>query len=154
MDQHIFISHSSRDDDIVKELREVLELHGELTWVDSRELIGGDDLKATLESSIRDAHHFLVVISIDALSSIWVQDEVHISLDEAQQRSDGYKVISVVPPGVQASILKLLFPIEPLHIFVDETATGLSDAMPRIYAALGEQLPEDWESAKTGAGYP
>ena len=90
-----------------------------------------------------------MVISIDALSSEWVQDEVRIALDEAQRRDDGYKVISVVLPGVKAGLLKLLFPSEPFHIFVDDTPTGLSDAMPKIFAALGEQLPEDWESAKT-----
>jgi hypothetical protein len=35
-------------------------------------------------------------MSIDALSSEWVQREVRIALQEAQQRTDGYKVISVV----------------------------------------------------------
>ncbi len=93
MGQDIFISHSSKNDDTVKKLREILELHGELPWVDSRELTGGDDLKANIESSIRTARRFLVVISIDALSSEWVQREVGIALEEAQQRTDGYKVI-------------------------------------------------------------
>ena len=40
-------------------------------------------------------------------------------------------------PGVQLGILKLLFPTEPVHIFVEDTPTGLSDAMPKIFAALG-----------------
>jgi hypothetical protein len=148
MGQHIFISHASKDDDMVKKLREILELHGALPWVDSRELTGGDDLNATIERTIRTARHCLVVLSIDALSSEWVQREVRISLEEAQQRTDGYKVISVVLPGVQAGLLTLLFPSEPLHIFVDDTPTGLSEAMPKIFAALGEQLPEDWESGE------
>ncbi len=148
MGQHIFISHATKNDNTVKKLRETLELHGELPWVDSRELTGGVDLKASIESSIRTARHFLVVISIDALSSEWVQREVGIALEEAQQRTDGYKVISVVLPGVQAGILKLLFPREPIHIFIDDTPTGLSEAMPKIFAALGKQLPEDWDAAK------
>ena len=137
MDQHIFISHSSKNDDTVKKLREILELHGELPWVDSRELTGGDDLKANIERSIRTARHFLVVISIDALSSEWVQREVGIALEEAQQRTDGYKVISVVLPGVQAGILKLLFPVEPVHIFIEDTPTGLSEAIPKIFGLSG-----------------
>jgi tetratricopeptide (TPR) repeat protein len=145
MDQHIFISHSSKNGAVVKKLRETLELHGQLPWVDSRELTGGDDLRARIESSIRSARHFLAVISLDALGSEWVQDEVRIALDEAQRRTDGYKVISVVLPGVQPGHLNLLFPREPVHIFVADTPTGLSEAMPKIFAALGEQLPEDWE---------
>jgi tetratricopeptide (TPR) repeat protein len=144
MDQHIFISHASTNDDVVKKLRELLERHGALPWVDSRQLSGGDDLNATIEHSIRSARHFLVVLSLDALGSAWVQREVRIALDEAQQRTDGYEVISVVLPGVQAGLLNLLFPSEPLHIFVDNTPTGLSEAIPKIFSALGEQLPEDW----------
>jgi hypothetical protein len=79
MGQHLFISHSS------KKLREILELHGALPWVDSRQLTGGDNLNATLESSIRTARHVLVVMSIDALGSEWVQREVRIALQEAFQ---------------------------------------------------------------------
>jgi len=42
MDQAIFISHASENDDTVQRLREILELEGFSTWVDSRELSGGD----------------------------------------------------------------------------------------------------------------
>jgi tetratricopeptide (TPR) repeat protein len=149
MSGHIFISHSTNDDATVKRLREILEAHNQLTWVDSRRLTGGDDLNATIEANIRNARHFLVVISIDALSSEWVQREVRLALDVAQQRTDGYKVISVVLSGVQPGILDLLFPREPLHIFVEDSPTGLNDAIPHIAAALGLQLPNDWQSGQT-----
>jgi hypothetical protein len=66
-DRHIFISHSTRNDDTVKKLREMLELHGNLSWVDSREITGGDDLKEKIETSIRTARHFIVAVSLDAL---------------------------------------------------------------------------------------
>jgi hypothetical protein len=145
MRQHLFISHSSKDDHIVKTLRDILELHGALSWVDSRQLTGGDDLNASIERSIRTACHFLVVISLDALSSAWVQREVRLALEEAPQRTDGYQVIALVLPGVQPGLLNLLFPREPVHIFVENTPTGLSEAMPKLFAALGEQLPDDWE---------
>src|SRR5689334_4358379 len=52
MDQHIFISHSSKNDDVVKRLRETLELAGFVTWVDSREFTGGDILEDTLVDKI------------------------------------------------------------------------------------------------------
>lgn len=145
--EHIFISHSSKNDLFVKKLRETLELFGELPWVDSRELTGGDELEATIEKEVRSARYFLVVISIDALSSEWVQKEVRWAQDEAQKRSDGYKIIPVVLPGVQMGILKLLFPKEPVYIVIEDKPTGFSEAMPKIFAALGKELPNDWESA-------
>ncbi len=154
MHRHIFISHSTKNDDTVKKLREILELHGTLAWVDSRELTGGDDLEKRIETSIRTARHFLVLVSIDALGSEWVQREVALALDEKEKRTDGYKVISVVLPGVQPGHLKLLFPVEPVHIFIKDSPTGLSEAMPQIFTALGEQLPEDWQTGETVQAEP
>ena len=144
MPEHIFISHASANDELVKKLREILELHGQLPWVDSRELTGGDDLAATIENSVRTARHFVVVLSVDAISSEWVQREVGWARDEAQQRAD-YKVIPVVLPGTNLGLLRLLFPTEPLYIHVEDAPTGLDNAMPKIFAALGERLPEDWQ---------
>lgn len=149
MEQHIFISHSSKNDDVVKRLRELLELHGQQPWVDSRELTGGDELQATIETNIRTARHFIVVLSIDALSSSWVQREVRLALEVAQERKDGFKVISVVLPGVQSGLLKLLFDREPIHIFVKDAPNGLNEAMPPILAALGLILPNDWQPSAT-----
>src|SRR5262245_28719541 len=47
-----FISHSSKDDAFVRELRETLELHGQSGWIDSRELRGGDPLWREIETAI------------------------------------------------------------------------------------------------------
>ncbi|NEP18902.1 MAG: toll/interleukin-1 receptor domain-containing protein, partial [Leptolyngbya sp. SIO4C1] len=146
MADHIFISHSSKNDGVVKRLRKILAIHEQPLWVDSQELTGGDPLDSAIEDSIRTARHFLVVISLDAVSSDWVQREVRLALAIAEQRrAEGYKVISVVLPGVQAGILNLLFPVEPIHIFVEDSPKGLDEAIPKIFAALGLQLPADWQ---------
>jgi len=49
---HIFISHASKDDDFVKELRLKLEGHGLTVWVDSRNLRGGSKLKPEINDAI------------------------------------------------------------------------------------------------------
>ncbi|PSB23781.1 CHAT domain-containing protein [Stenomitos frigidus] len=145
MPSPIFLSHSTNDYAAVTRLRQLLELHGQLPWVDSRELGGGDDLGDRIAASIRTARHFLVLISIDALSSDWVQWELTLAQETAKHRTDGYKVISVVLPGVPLGLLKPFFPGEPLHIRVKDGPNGLDEAMPDIFAALGEQLPNhDW----------
>jgi tetratricopeptide (TPR) repeat protein len=149
MHDHIFISHTTQDDATVKKLRELLELYGLSTWVDSRELSGGDILDTRIEANIRTARHFLAIISMAALGSEWVQREVRVALDEARRRTDGYKVIPVVLPGVLPGHLKLLFPDEPFYIFLDNGPTGpnLTDKLPDIFVALGTELPADWERA-------
>ncbi|MBE9157706.1 toll/interleukin-1 receptor domain-containing protein [Nodosilinea sp. LEGE 06152] len=91
----------------------MLKLHGQILRVDSREMTGGNDLEATIEASIRTARCFLVVGSIDALSSQWVQRELGIAHATAQQRTDGYKVISIVLSGTPLGSLKPFFPGDP-----------------------------------------
>ncbi|WP_204152654.1 tetratricopeptide repeat protein [Leptolyngbya sp. CCY15150] len=145
MNQHIFISHTTKDDATVQRVRETLELQGQVSWVDSREMSGGDALWSKVEAAIRSARHFLVVLTVDALSSDWVQRETRLALQLAQERTDGYKVISVVLPGVGLGLLNLLFPQDHAHIFIKDTPNGLNEAMPDIYAALGEELPADWQ---------
>jgi tetratricopeptide (TPR) repeat protein len=148
MGDHIFISHSTQNDPVVQQLRQMLELHGQLPWVDSREMTGGDDLETTIETSIRTARYFLVVVSIEALSSGWVQRELGIAQATAQQRTDGYKVISVVLPGTPLGLLKPFFPGDPLHIVVGDRPNGLAEAIPQIAAALGLELPTDRDSGQ------
>jgi hypothetical protein len=154
MGQHIFVSHSSKDDDTVKRLREILERHHQLTWVDFRELSGGNGLSATIEENLRIACHFLVVVSIDAFSSEWAQREVGLALEQAGERTNGFKVITLVLPGVQKGLLNLLFPTKTVHIFVKDTPTGFNNAMPDLFAALGERLPNDWDKEATVAVEP
>ncbi|RZM81817.1 tetratricopeptide repeat protein [Leptolyngbya iicbica] len=150
MSAHIFISHSTKDDAIVKQLREILELHGQISWVDSRELTGGDALTDTIKDAIEAADHFLVVFSPDTFNSKWVPKETQFALEVAQARDDGYKVIPVLLPGVDPDgMVAMLFPNDPLYIFVEAGPTGLTEAIPRIAAALGLQLPNDWQGGKT-----
>ncbi|HNC91575.1 MAG TPA: toll/interleukin-1 receptor domain-containing protein, partial [Anaerolineales bacterium] len=146
--EHIFISHSSKNDDVVKRLREILELEKFELWVDSREFTGGDILEDTLQEQIKTAKSFIILLSIEALSSEWVQKELKLAHKVAKERKDeGYKVISIIMPGVPAGLLKPFFPKEPIHIFLEKGATGpdLDSKMPHILAALGKELPNDWE---------
>jgi tetratricopeptide (TPR) repeat protein len=148
MAEHIFISHSSKNDDVVKRLREALELAGVVTWVDSREFTGGDMLDETLTDKIKTARSFMILLSIDSLSSEWVQKELKLAQDVAEEcKDDGYKVISLVMPGVPAGLLRPFFPKEPIHIFLKQGTSGpdLEEKMPDIFAALGRELPNDWK---------
>lgn len=137
MNQPIFISYSSKDADVVDKLRKALQLNGQLPWLDSRQLVDGDNLIERIDESIDCARHFLVVVSIDSLGSDWVQREIATALRAAKHRTDGFKVIPVVLPGIGKNLLKLLLPDEFKAIFIKDTTTGLDDAMQELFVALG-----------------
>lgn len=152
---HIFISHSSKDDAFVKDLREALESLGLEAWADSRELSGGDKLTTEIEGNIENARKFIVVVSLNALNSTWVQNEVKRALEVERRRTgEGYKVIPLMLPGIQPPVLKLLFGEEPVGLRVELKTGGLSEAMPAILAALGERLPADFQPNKEAVQQP
>lgn len=52
-------------------------------------------------------------------------------------------MITLLLPGVQPSALNLWFDEEPVAVPVELKVGGVSEALPQILAALGEQLPDD-----------
>lgn len=69
MSDHIFISHATKDDPFVAELRQALELRDLTVWADSRNLRGGDQLAPEIEQAISQARAVLVVVSQHSLNS-------------------------------------------------------------------------------------
>lgn len=142
---HVFISHSSKDDSFVTDLRRALEGLGLKVWVDSRELAGGAKLEPEVERAIEVARGFLAVLSPNAVNSPWVRKEIQRALEVERGRKDeGYRVVLLLLPGIEPSALGLWFDEEPVGVRVEvKKAGGVGEALPAILAALGERLPDD-----------
>jgi tetratricopeptide (TPR) repeat protein len=152
---HIFISHTSKDDGFVKELREALENYGLIIWADSRNLRGGAKLAPEIEEAIENARQFIVVISPNTINSPWVRKEIQKALEiERTRKDEGYHVIPLLLPGVEPSALLLWFDEEPVGVRVEIKAGGLSEALPQILTALGERLPTDRQPIKDVTSQP
>ncbi len=140
----IFISHATKDDAFVRKLRRRLEARGLPVWVDSRNLRGGNKLKAEIEKAIEEASQVIVVLSPNTINSAWVRDEIHKAEEvEKLHKDDGYRVIPLLLPGIEPAALKLWFKDEPVAVPVKLDVGGLDEAFPAILAALGERLPDD-----------
>lgn len=151
----VFISHTSAEDNFVAELRQALESHGILVWVDSRKLRGGNKLAPEIEQAIDEARQVLVVLSPQTVNSPWVRTEVRKALTvEKQGGTDGYHVIPLLLPGLTVGALGTWFDEEPMAVRIELTPGGLSVALPAILAALGEQLPTDYQPPQTTPSKP
>ncbi|HZF40791.1 MAG TPA: toll/interleukin-1 receptor domain-containing protein [Blastocatellia bacterium] len=145
---HIFISHASKDDDFVKELRTALEGQRLQVWVDSRNLRSGSKLAPEIEQAIETARQTIAVLSPNTINSLWVRKEIQQALAVEKRRgNDGYRVIPLLLPGVEPSALALWFDEEPVGIKVEMKVGGVSEALPQILAALGERSPIDYQMA-------
>lgn len=140
-DAPVFISHSTKDDDVVERLRLALEEQDVPAWVDARELTAGAALDLKIREAIFNARHFLVVLSVDAINSRWVQKEVRLARKVAEKR-EGFKVIPLLIAPIGVGILPLFFDEEPVALPFTVAPGGLTDVLPDLLAALGLRAPE------------
>jgi tetratricopeptide (TPR) repeat protein len=151
----VFVSHSSKDDAFVRELRESLAYHDQDAWIDSRELRGGDPLWPEIQAAIESASAYAVVVSPDALQSKWVGKELRRALDVQQNRGKNqYRVIPLSLDGTKLGVMETIFGEEPLYIPVSSAAGGIDDALGAILSALGKRLPSDADTTKQPKAEP
>ncbi len=143
MPDHIFISHSTKDDQFVQALRKSLEIQNLSTWVDSRELAPGDPLQPEIERAIQSARAFILVLSPNTFNSPWVLKEVRFARKIQKQRGDDFKLIPLLLEGVEPGALQLYFEPEPVGLKIQLGPGGIGEAMPHLLAALGLRKPED-----------
>ncbi len=140
----LFISHSSKDDAFVRDLRATLADHGQSRWIDSRELRGGDPLWPEIQKAIDDASAFAVVVSTDALQSKWVGMELTHALEVRKQRAKGtFPVIPLSLNGTKLGMFEQFFGEEPIYIPVTSGAGWVEAAIHPILVALGKRDPAD-----------
>jgi len=135
--QHVFISHTSADDDFVRELRIKLELSGLKVWVDSRSLRGGNKLEKEIEQAILDASNVIAVLSPRTINSPWVRKEIQFA------ENNEHDVIPLLLPGIEATGLGMWFDDESVGVKIELDLGKLDEAMAGILAALGQRLPDD-----------
>jgi len=137
----VFISHTTKDDQVVKKIRKALESLSIPVWVDSQGLTPGDKLTPKVQKAIEDHEHLIAVLSVNAINSTWVKKEIEYALGLNK------KVIPVMLPGIEPSALALWFGSkphdEPVGVPLADGPGGVSNALPDILAALGIDLPAD-----------
>lgn len=140
----LFISHSSKDDDFVRELRATLELHGVDAWIDSRELRPGGLLEPDITEAIKSSDAFAFVVSASAHASRWVFKELRLALDEQKKRGrEEFPVFALLLDGTELGSFEGYFDGEPLNVPVSSDAGGVETAMNALLVAMGKRLPAD-----------
>ncbi len=92
----IFISHSSRDNDMALRLWEKISavLGEETVWVDFFDLDGGDELVSIISEAIQTAGWFILLASESSMNSRWVQYEARLATFLSIERAN-YHVLTI-----------------------------------------------------------
>jgi len=100
----IFLSHSSRQKPVVREIRKGFPSHVS-SWLDEERLLIGDDLSNSLESVIMtDADYVLLFLDESAAKSKWVAKEVAWALEAERTIGRSFLLPIVIDPGAFESM--------------------------------------------------
>lgn len=75
----VFISHSSKESWIAKQISKEIESLGAETWLDVKDLRGGDEIRRSIKRGLRASHEAVVLLSANSLTSQWIIYEVGVA---------------------------------------------------------------------------
>ena len=71
----VFLSHSAKDKNVVRELAERLKADGVRVWFDAREIKPGDSIPSKIEEGLEHSRVLVLCMSANAFGSDWAQLE-------------------------------------------------------------------------------
>ena len=138
----IFLSHSSRDQALVREVKELLPSFLN-TWLDEDSLCWGDSFPAQLKSTIQSGIDFLLIfLDTHALNSNWVMQE----LDWAMQRERELKRIFVLPILLEDANLPAGLSDRLSLKLSDQKRSSVDDLAKRITMSLFQLVVQSYSS--------
>ena len=93
MPKEVFLSHSSKDRAFVRTLVKVLRRHGVPVWYSETSIRGAQQWHDEIGKALGRCDWFVLVLSPDAVDSMWVKRELSYSLN--QSRFEG-KIVPLV----------------------------------------------------------
>lgn len=107
----IFLSYAHKDQDKVNEIYDRLIDAGHTPWMDSRDILAGEDFRHAIEVSIRNADLILACLSANSIDRRgFIQRELKQALDLWKEKLDSD--IYIIPARLDDSR-----PPEPLESF-------------------------------------
>jgi hypothetical protein len=98
----VFLSHSSNDRWVARQIRKEIEAAGASVWLDQKDLHGGDVLEDAIHKGITGSQEGVVLISNRSVKSWWVAYE--IGALRVQKKRVTPVLIGVDPKGPLAGV--------------------------------------------------
>ena len=133
----IFICHAHADAAFARDLGLALETYHLSVWHDVRSLRGSERLAPEVRWAIDQARQVIVVLSLNIDDIDWLHREIEIAQATERRRADSYRVIPLLLPGTDPSILDHWFTPLPRTAPIQLSTEGLAAVLPNLLATLG-----------------
>ena len=139
----VFICHAQPDAAFAQDLAMALETCRLSVWRDTHNLRGSDRLAPEVRWAIEQARQIIVVLGLNTGEATWMRREIELAQVMERRRANTYRVIPLLLPGLDHTLLGPWFNQAPQIPPIQLTADGLGAALPALLAALGEPPPSD-----------
>ena len=78
--QQVFLSYAYEDGELACRLADDLRAAGLRVWIAPESIQPGETFSKAIDRGLRESGIFIVLLSPDAASSLWVEDEIHVAI--------------------------------------------------------------------------
>ena len=138
---NIFLSHSSKDKNLVRRLAKDLERSGHEPWLDEWEIRVGDYIETKIEEGLSNSNFVLLFLSPNSVESGWVDREWKSRYwDEINTRQ-----ISLLPILIEDCKIPELIKSKKYADFRQDYNTGLKELLRALQSdtSIERREPED-----------
>ena len=97
----VFLSHSSKDNEFALWLAGEIGKHGVDVWLDAHKLRPGAPLFGTIGPALKEADHFIIILSENSIDSPWVERELEVALNRESKERKRNIIIPVLLEKVE-----------------------------------------------------
>lgn len=124
--QEAFLSHSSKNREFVSHLANELRRHGVPVWYSETNILGAQQWHDEIGKALRRCDWFIIVLSPDAVNSMWVKRELIFTLQD--QRFED-KILPILYQPCEYTKLSWVLPSFQIINFNDNFEEGCRDLL-------------------------
>lgn len=107
----VFISHSTKDRWIAKQIARLLEAAGDIkTFLDERDIKFGDSIPESIRTNIQQCNEFIVLLTKNSLNRPWVLIEISAAWGH------GKRIIAIVDKVAPEEMPEIMLPYKAVDL--------------------------------------
>jgi len=107
----VFISHSTKDRWIARQIAKLLEAAGDIkTFLDERDIKVGDSIPESIRTNIQQCNEFLVLLTRNSLNRPWVLIEISAAWGQ------GKRIIAIVDKVAPEEMPEIMLPYKAVDL--------------------------------------
>lgn len=137
----IFISYSSKDQQIATTIYKRLTIEGYKVWLDKEEIFAGDSITKKVFTGIENSKNFAIILSSNSTKSHWVEEELYTAnIKQIENKSINILPILYEDCSIPTSLLNKKY-----ANFTESPDEGMADIL-RALERNNKKMKENFEN--------